>query len=1103
VGAWPADGYYGDMDGTWTDTTANAPGADDPRNRNIPGDHKFDQSGFYGLNDVELEVGRADMANMTTFPSTGATEQDLMRRYLRKAHAYKNRQAPYDDIPHRSIVRDGFGTYYGEPFAKTGFRTAYQFCGRSDSLIDTPTQLFPGIGDRTYLWGYGDGAGGYTGANTCGTSYDFGTRPSKAVFTSLFGSFLGDWDSANNFMRAPLAGNARGDSYGLVCFWAGRPAWFLHHMALGENIGYSARATMNNSNTFQTSDSGAMQVHIALMGDPTLRLYMPLPPQNLLGSSASGQANLVWDASTDANVLGYLVYRATAPTGAFALLTASRIAATTITDGSGTPGQTYTYMVRTEKLETSTAGTYENSSQGSFVTVTVAPGAATPPNPTGLTAANSGSGPVALAWLDHATNETGYRVERRDGPTAAYAAIGSAPADATGFSDPGPLVPATTYYYRVVAMGAAGDSAPSNEATLFASAGFLNLVNTHMFLAKQDVTGMIPLERYGGTVGAVSVKYATSNGSAQAGVHYTAETGTQTWNDGAEGNLPVGVPLADNGLYSLPRSLHLTASNPTSGSSLTQNKVTTAVIEDTQAVLAWPWQEAPDTLDRAPGVSAEGVIGSTVYGGSFGSGTENVHFMYHAFSGDGSMTVQVPAPVPAQSRSVYGIMVRENLNNWEGFAALRLAGDASGSKFVYRTNKMDWQAPKSDPVANNTDSAPYWLRMTRAGTYFTAETSPDGAAWSTVSYTSVTLPATALWGVFHQADPYGADYQLATFDVKSTPWAAPATPTTTTLTSADVAQGGMVDHAVNFTVTFSEPMNSFAPSKVVVTNGTATGTFVTTTTASAFQFSVNPTTAGLVTVRVPAGAAVGVASPNAVNDHSFPRPNYSFLYAPPLPTTTTLTSPDVAAGGAVNHAVNFIATFSEPMNSFDPSEIVVTNGTASGVFDASTISSSFPFSVNPTTAGLVTVRVPAGAAVGVASPHAVNDYSFPRPAFSFTYDPVGPIVSVGAVAPAVRSAPVASITVHFNEPAADFGVASVVLARNMVPLPLTGVTVTDLGGATDWLVQGLGPLTALAGQYVFTVDPAKVHDALGNPAQAMAWTAWTNAVRYPAQWGVY
>ena len=54
----------------------------------------------------------------------------------------------------------------------------------------------------------------------------------------LFGSWLGDWDSEDNIMRAVLAT----PDYGLTCAWSGRPHWFLQHMALGEPIGFSTRA---------------------------------------------------------------------------------------------------------------------------------------------------------------------------------------------------------------------------------------------------------------------------------------------------------------------------------------------------------------------------------------------------------------------------------------------------------------------------------------------------------------------------------------------------------------------------------------------------------------------------------------------------------------------------------------------------------------------------------------------------------------------------------------------------------------------------------------------------------------------------------------------
>src|SRR6185436_10386329 len=68
LGAWPADAYYGDMDGNWTDNsvnytqTLNTDPVDAARLTNRPGDGKFDQNQFPSA--IELEVGRVDLSNM-------------------------------------------------------------------------------------------------------------------------------------------------------------------------------------------------------------------------------------------------------------------------------------------------------------------------------------------------------------------------------------------------------------------------------------------------------------------------------------------------------------------------------------------------------------------------------------------------------------------------------------------------------------------------------------------------------------------------------------------------------------------------------------------------------------------------------------------------------------------------------------------------------------------------------------------------------------------------------------------------------------------------------------------------------------------------------
>src|SRR5437764_5834535 len=100
VGAWPADVYYGDMDGSWTDNsvnyvqTVNTDPADAARLTNVPGDGKFDQTQIPST--VELEVGRVDLSKMPGRlvwggPATFPSETELLRKYLNKDHNFRHR----------------------------------------------------------------------------------------------------------------------------------------------------------------------------------------------------------------------------------------------------------------------------------------------------------------------------------------------------------------------------------------------------------------------------------------------------------------------------------------------------------------------------------------------------------------------------------------------------------------------------------------------------------------------------------------------------------------------------------------------------------------------------------------------------------------------------------------------------------------------------------------------------------------------------------------------------------------------------------------------------------------------------------------------------
>ena len=183
----------------------------------------------------------------------------------------------------------------------------------------------------------------------------------------LFGSHLGDWDVEDNLMRSVLAT----PTYGLACAYGGAPHWFFHHMALGETIGYSTRLTQNNpTNGIYSNDfnQAVGQVHVALMGDPTLRLQPVSPPSHPIASIVPAGVQLNWSPSPEP-VAGYHIYRAVTPAGPFERLSQTLITATGFLDGTNSSG---IYMIRAVKLQSSASGTYFNPSQGVF-TIAAAP----------------------------------------------------------------------------------------------------------------------------------------------------------------------------------------------------------------------------------------------------------------------------------------------------------------------------------------------------------------------------------------------------------------------------------------------------------------------------------------------------------------------------------------------------------------------------------------------------------------------------------------------------------------------------------------------------------------------------------------------------------
>ncbi len=112
----------------------------------------------------------------------------------------------------------------------------------------------------------------------------------------------------------------------------------------------------------------------------------------------------------------------------------------------------------------------------------------------------------------------------------------------------------------------------------------------------------ITVNRVGGSAGAVSVQYATANGSATAGSDYTAASGTLTWADGDTAPKTFTVALTDDTAVEGDETSNLTLAGPTGGAVLASPATAVLTVADNDVLPPPPPPPPPPT----PPASANG-----------------------------------------------------------------------------------------------------------------------------------------------------------------------------------------------------------------------------------------------------------------------------------------------------------------------------------------------------------------------------------------------------------------------------------------------------------------------------------------------------------------
>ena len=113
-----------------------------------------------------------------------------------------------------------------------------------------------------------------------------------------------------------------------------------------------------------------------------------------------------------------------------------------------------------------------------------------------------------------------------------------------------------------------------------AAAGTLQFSSATYAVNETAGTATITVTRTNGSSGAISVSYATGNGTATAGSDYTAVSGTLSWLDGDSAVKTFTIPILTDTLVEGNETVNLTLSAPTGGAVLGASSAAALTITD-------------------------------------------------------------------------------------------------------------------------------------------------------------------------------------------------------------------------------------------------------------------------------------------------------------------------------------------------------------------------------------------------------------------------------------------------------------------------------------------------------------------------------------------
>jgi len=446
-----------------------------------------------------------------------------------------------------------------------------------------------------------------------------------------------------------------------------------------------------------------------------------------------------------------------------------------------------------------------------------------------------------------------------------------------------PLQPGTRYYWKIVSktmafVAAAGPVwtfqtagvAPGNappDVALTAPA------NGATFNAPATVAISAAASDSDGTVARVDF-YA---GSTLVGTDTTSPYSV-TWS-----NVPLGT-------YAL------TAVATDNGNASTTSTAVSITVSSAPSGLPAGWSHADVGATGATG-DATFVSGTYTVAGAGADvwGTADAfHYAYRTLSGDGTIVARVTSVQNVNAWTKAGVMMRNSLSASaaQGFMIVA-ASSAKGTPFQRRPLDGGTSVSTSGALV----TAPYWVKLVRAGNLITAYESADGTSWVVVGSDSFTMGSSILVGLAVSSHVAGTN-ATATFDNVSVTAASPPPNAPPNVSIASPADGATFTAPASITIAAAATDSDGTIAKVDVYAG---ATLVGTATSTPYQIAWSGVSTGvysLTAVATDDGGATATSDPVSVTVNTAPGG---------LPSGWT--SADIGATGAAGSSTYVGGTF--------------------------------------------------------------------------------------------------------------------------------------------------------------------------------------------------